>query len=126
MITKRIKHLTRYLYITSTLTLLASPAYPHNCANNVPDSRNFIVSGKLFRKTIECLEKRIEQHHQSLSETIKIVEGTAKTAKANTTKPEDLISSISIALKNGKHQEKVLMISYANQTETKTLEFQLN
>src|SRR3990167_11564324 len=59
----------------------------------IPNSRNFIISGDLFRETIECLEKLIEKNHTLAMDAMKTPE---KTETDNTEKQKNNLKTEAI------------------------------
>ncbi|MDX2346113.1 MAG: hypothetical protein QNK11_04500 [Legionella sp.] len=109
--------------------LLSSVAFSEkkiDCAKRIPDSRNFIISGKLFRKTIYCLEHLIEAQHASTIELINAKNAVATIENNASKTKEDVLTAVSVQLISRENEKKVLAFSFTDHLQKSTFELALN
>ncbi len=118
-----------YRYICSSLLLMLSAMTfaddTTDCAARIPNSPNFIISGAIFRETIQCLENLIEARHASIIAAIQAQseitvkkneeqkaerqknESKKDAQKKDLQKEDDLLSNVSIPLKAKPHAKNI-------------------
>ena len=108
------RNLYQYIALSLLLSSVTFASEKTSCIDRIPNSRNFIISGAVFRDTIRCLENLIETRHAS---TITAVQAQAAIAakkdnqkidanktdetdenKKNITKKNDVLSNLSVQL----------------------------